>query len=113
MLHNEYIQDLKKQRISEKSVKTLGEVLCCDVGNICILYLNARSLKGKLDSLEEHLMALGNIDVIVISETWLKENQVNQYNLYNYTSRLYVVIRKMVELSIYIHDKKYRTSKSK
>lgn len=51
--------------------------------NIKIMYLNARSLKNKMDELEvvthDH-----EIDVLVVTETWMKKEEEIFYNLTNF-----------------------------
>jgi hypothetical protein len=57
--------------------------------NLKILYLNARSIRsgGKLAEIKSFLRDIDCvIHVIVISETWVRENEKHFFNISNYTS---------------------------
>ena len=46
-----------------------------------IVYLNARSLKNKIDTLHEVLFCIRDTDVLAISETWINAHQALFYQL--------------------------------
>jgi len=48
-----------------------------------ILYVNARSLRNKLDSILI-LKKVGEPDLICITESWLKDEDLNFYNIPGY-----------------------------
>ena len=50
-----------------------------------ILYLNARSIKNKIEEIEI-ILNEENIDVAVISETWVKKSEEKYYNFNEYNS---------------------------
>ena len=50
-----------------------------------ILYLNARSLRNSINDLQEFIDAQPfRIDIIIVTESWLKENEVQYFNLIPY-----------------------------
>jgi len=57
---------------SETQIDSIFDARCQDNSSLRILYLNAPSLKNKLDKIETLIAALKQSDV-VISETWLDE----------------------------------------
>lgn len=70
---------------SQCSLTDLSSYLKFQKQNFNILYLNARSVKGKLDSIEAHLAQIEReIHVIVVSETWVKSHEAKYYNLPDY-----------------------------
>lgn len=55
---------------------------------INVLYLNIRSLRNKMEELV-HLLEVdfgGNIDVLVLTETWLYPSEVDFYNIRSYVA---------------------------
>ena len=54
---------------------------------ISIIHINARSLIKNYDNIENYLNMLSHrFSVIIISESWLKECHIGNYNIQNYTS---------------------------
>lgn len=51
-----------------------------------ILYINARSLRNKLDDIEIMLNSMQKPDILVITETWLYENESDYYHITGYNS---------------------------
>ena len=74
--------------------------------HITILHINARSLKNKLDEFITLLQRSGtDWSVICISESWLKEDVVQYFNIENYN--LFASCRKVGEgggTAIYINN---------
>ena len=52
----------------------LKELKPCN-SSLFILQLNCRGIKSKLDELEDLLVELKEPDVVILSETWLKEGE--------------------------------------
>lgn len=50
------------------------------------MYLNARSIINKLDDVEEILASIQNIDILIVSETWLKNGEEEYYSINGYQS---------------------------
>ena len=50
-----------------------------------LLYLNARSILNKLDDIAILLQEKSEIDIILVTETWLYSNQCKYVNFVNYT----------------------------
>lgn len=50
-----------------------------------ILYLNTQSLKNKIDDIELMIFKY-NPMIIILTETWLKQNEINYYNFNNFSS---------------------------
>lgn len=55
-------------------------------GNVRYLYLNARSIRNKIEDIILIIQLIGGIDVIVIAETWLKRNEEAYFNINGYDS---------------------------
>ena len=51
---------------------------------LIILQLNCRGIKSKLDKIEELLAQLTQPDVVILSETWLKEGEKRYINIKGY-----------------------------
>jgi len=52
--------------------------------NFNLLLLNARSIKNIFLEIEVLIQRMGSLDVIAITETWLKDGEQDYYNLPNY-----------------------------
>ena len=54
--------------------------------SLIVLQLNCRGIKSKLDEIEELLAQLKQPDVVILSETWLKEGEEKYVDIkgYNY-----------------------------
>lgn len=60
-----------------------------NITKICdfnILYLNICSIRKKLFELEALINELKTIDIIVLTEVWIYDNEIDTYNLPNYTA---------------------------
>ncbi|KAK3907172.1 RNA-directed DNA polymerase from mobile element jockey [Frankliniella fusca] len=67
-------------------VETLQQVEPLKQCNLNILYINARSIKNKIDEIETICALLKEIDVIVAVETWLTENITPFINIRNFNA---------------------------
>lgn len=54
-------------------------------GDIQVLYLNIRSIRNKIDKLETLINMHRHIHIIILSETWLCEEETQYFNLSGYT----------------------------
>jgi exonuclease III len=54
--------------------------------NFNILQLNIHSLRNKLPLLEAEIQAIANIDIVILSETWIEPNTDQFYNLPGFSS---------------------------
>ena len=52
--------------------------------SLIILQLNCRGIKSKLDEIEELLAQLKQPDVVILSETWLKEGEERYVDIKGY-----------------------------
>ena len=50
------------------------------VGSLKCLCVNAQSIRNKFEDLEDLLATVSNIDVLALTETWLKSDQVRYFN---------------------------------
>ena len=50
-----------------------------------VLYMNAQSIRSKVDELEAQL-EVGRYDIVGITETWLQEDRAWELNIQGYTS---------------------------
>ena len=88
------------------------------VANFSIIHFNCRSLASNFNKLKDSTKALGlQFDVIAISETWLSDNDSDNFNIHGYTtftcSRIY---KKGDGVALYINNSlqhKYLPNKSK
>ena len=67
-----------RTRLAKKGI--LGDDDLNGPGGLECLYFNARSGAGKTDELRA-LMLTRNLDVVAVTETWLKEGQDWQLNI--------------------------------
>lgn len=74
------------------------------IKNIKILYMNARSIKNKMDEIEI-LINNEQIDILVITETWVKINEINFYNFHSYTPAYATREKRGGGLGIFVHNK--------
>lgn len=49
-----------------------------------VLYMNIRSLRNKIDDVKLLVESYANIHILIMTETWLYENEVNLFNIPNY-----------------------------
>ena len=88
------------------------------VANFSIIHLNCRSLASNFNKLKDSIKVLGlQFDVIAISETWLSDNDSDNFNIDGYTtftcSRIY---KKGGGVALYINNSlqhKHLPNKSK
>ena len=62
----------------------LKEMKSCN-SSLIVLQLNCRGIKSKLDNIEDLLAELKQPDVVILSETWLKEGEERLVNIKGYT----------------------------
>ena len=72
--------------------------------NLKILYLNARSLKNKMEEVEI-MINEEKIDVMVVSETWVTKNETKYYNFKMYNSVYATRKKRGGGLGIFINKK--------
>jgi len=79
--------------ITEKNCDSVNKVPVsqCD-HNIRLVYLNARSIVNKIYDVQSYLAGLSNPDVVIITESWLRNEQKQFFNFPCYTS--YFVCKK-------------------
>lgn len=54
--------------------------------NLNIMYLNARSIRNKMDDIEILLHTVPEIDIVAVCETWLDKSEELYFNLPNYSA---------------------------
>ena len=59
-----------------------------------IIYLNARSLRNKIDKIQLLINSFGDhvVDVLVITETWMKSGEESIFELNGYKSLMHCVL---------------------
>ncbi|XP_055388215.1 metacaspase-2-like [Condylostylus longicornis] len=56
------------------------------IGNLNILYLNICSIRHKILELEALVQSYENVDIVILTEVWIFENEVDVYNIQNFKS---------------------------
>ena len=56
----------------------------CNKNNLNIIQINCRGIKSKLDDLEELLSLINDPDLVLLSETWLKEGEESFVDIKGY-----------------------------
>lgn len=78
---NSLIKEVKWDTYHDYCDNTQGES-----SKLKCLYLNARSLRNKMDDLETLTLQLRNLDVIVVAETWFKSKETDFFNLSEFSA---------------------------
>ena len=52
--------------------------------NLNVIQINCRGIKSKLDDLEELLFQINEPDIVLLSETWLKDGEERFIDIKNY-----------------------------
>lgn len=71
------------------AVTTFSDIhsYCCGnmnikkIDDLTVIYLNARSIKNKLDEIEILLNEVNNVSALVVSETWMTKEEEKYFNL--------------------------------
>ena len=61
----------------------LKEMKACN-SSLFVLQVNCRGIKSKLDEIEDLLVELKEPDIVILSETWLKEGEERYVNIKGY-----------------------------
>ena len=72
--------------------------------NLNIIYMNIRSLRNKLEHLETLLHTHRLIHIVILTETWLHENETHLYNLQNYKHIFNTRPTRGGGVSIFVHN---------
>ena len=92
-IYSDIFKDIDPDHYLFKSMYTDSKYVCVDEVDVLktnnkslsIIHFNARSLKKNFHSIVCYLKNCGiKFDIIAISENWLKENDINDYNINNY-----------------------------
>jgi len=75
-----------KPRCEEIGYESLAKVEIPKSENLNVLYLNARSIVNKLEEIQDIVTILVNIDLIIITESWLKKESSEYFQLYGFRS---------------------------
>lgn len=74
------------------------------IGNVQILYLNIRSIRNKIEQLENLLSTHSHTHIIVLTETWLQEDETEYFNLSEYEHFHNTRASHAGGVSIYVHN---------
>ena len=80
MIESEDGDLIPKINCTEVKCATLEEVQVSS-DDFNIHYFNARSIVNKLKDIVDLILLLNNVDVIIITETWLKDDISHYFNL--------------------------------
>ena len=66
--------------LEPEQLSTMG----CNNNNLNVIQINCRGIKSKLDDLEELLSQINEPDIVLLSETWLKDGEERFIDIKNY-----------------------------
>ena len=110
-IYSDIFKDIDPDHYLFKSMYTDSKCVCANEVDVLktnnkslsIIHFNARSLKKNFHSIAIYLKNCGiKFDIIAISENWVKENDINYYNINNYQVTHLVREKKVVVVYPYM-----------